>query len=154
MLNKKDLLVLSSLRKNARMTLTKMSRNIQIPISSIYDNIKGHEGNLIQKHTSLIDFSKIGFNTRATVLLKVKREEREQVKEYLIKNQHINTAHKINSGWDFMFEGIFRHIKDLEEFLEVLEDKFKVKQRQVYYIIEDIKREEFMADPNLVEVFQ
>jgi hypothetical protein len=46
-----------------------------------------------------------------------------------------------------MIEGIFKHIKDLEDFMEILEEKFPIKSKQVFYIIDDIKREEFMADP-------
>jgi len=51
-----------------------------------------------------------------------------------------------------MMEGIFKHIKDLEDFMENLEGRFPIKSKQVFYIIEDIKREGFMADPVLFDL--
>jgi DNA-binding Lrp family transcriptional regulator len=129
-----------------------MSKDIHMPISSIYDHIKEQEACLIQKHTTLIDFSKLGFNARANILLKVPKEQRQNIAEYLVKCQQINTAYKINSGWDFMLEGVFRDMKELEIFLENMEEKFKIKAKEVYYIIDDIKREEFLADPELIDI--
>ena len=50
-----------------------------------------------------------------------------------------------------MVEGIFRHIKDMEDFIERLEERFEIRDKRVYYIIEDIQREAFMADPQTVD---
>jgi hypothetical protein len=70
----------------------------------------------------------------------------------LAKNSNINSVYKTNNGFDFMMEGIFKHIKDLEDFMENLEGRFPIKSKQVFYIIEDIKREGFMADPVLFDL--
>jgi len=51
-----------------------------------------------------------------------------------------------------MIETIFKHIKELEDFIESLEEKFNIKEKQVYYLIEDIKRENFISDPETVEL--
>lgn len=151
-MKKKDLVIISHLRKNARETLTRMSRKTSIPVSTLYDKLKLHTGNLIKKNTALIDFSKIGFHARANVALKVDREQRQELKEFLLKNNNINSVYKINNGFDFLAECIFKHIKELEDFLESVDAKFKVRNRQVYYIIEDLKREDFLTDPELIDV--
>jgi hypothetical protein len=49
-----------------------------------------------------------------------------------------------------MIEGIFKHIKDMEDFIELLESKFKVMDHKSFFIIEDLKREAFMAEPDLI----
>ncbi|MBU1205214.1 MAG: Lrp/AsnC family transcriptional regulator [Nanoarchaeota archaeon] len=152
MINKKDLIVISYLRQNARETLTRLSRKTHIPVSTIYDKLKLHEHELITKYTSLLDFSKLGFNTRANVMLKVNRDKRDEVKDYLIKNHNVNSVCKINNGFDFMVDVIFKHIKDMEDFIENLEQRFDIKDRQVYYVIDDIKRESFMSDPAVLEM--
>jgi DNA-binding Lrp family transcriptional regulator len=74
------------------------------------------------------------------------------VKNFLLKEFNVNSVYKINSGYDFMIEGIFKHVKDMEDFIEKLDERFKLIEKQVYYVIEDIKREGFMADPQLVEM--
>lgn len=152
MLDKKELVIMSMLRQNSRETLTKMSRLSQIPVSTIYDKIKMHENGIILRHTCILDFAKLGFNTRANICLKVNKENRDELRDYLLKNQNINSVYKINNGFDYLIEAVFKHIKELEDFLELLDEKFKLKGRQVFYIIDDIKRESFMADPQVVEI--
>ena len=151
-MKQKDLLLLANLRQNARETLTKISKKTKIPISTIFDRLKYHENTIIKKHTTIIDFSKLGFSTRVTLTLKVNKDDKENIRDFLTKHQNVNSVYKINNGYDFLIEGIFRNIKDLEEFLENLEDKHKIKSKQVYYIVEDIQREDFMSDANIVEM--
>ncbi len=152
MINKKDLIVLSCLRQNARETLTRLSKKTRIPVSTIYDKLKIQENNIITKYTSLLDFSKLGFNTRAHLIIKVDRKHRDEFRDFLLKNHNINSVYKVNNGFDFMIDTIFRHIKDMEDFIEMLEEKFEVKDKQVYYLVDELKRESFMSDPDFIEV--
>lgn len=152
MIPEKDWQIVSHLRQDARQTLTEMSKKTKIPISTIYDRLKQFQSDLITKHTSLIDFAKIGFTARAQIIIKVAKEEREALKEYLVKHMNINNVYKINNNFDFMAEAVFRHIKDLEDFLDDMEDKFKIKTKMVFYIIEDVKRESFLSEPELLEM--
>lgn len=152
MLSKKELLLMAYLRQNARETLTKLSRKTNVPISTIYDKLKQYENDIIKKHTSLLDFNRLGYTTRATIMLKVDKEIKMDIREFLTNSRSINSIFKINNGFDFLLEGIFKEIKELEDFLDRLDEKFKIKNKQVYYIIEDIKREGFMADPTLLDM--
>jgi DNA-binding Lrp family transcriptional regulator len=127
-----------------------MSRKTGIPVSTIFDRLKFHEEGLITKHTSLLNFAKLGYNTRANISLKVNREDKEALMEFLSKHEAVNSLYKINNGFDFMLEGIFRQINDMEAFLDMLEQRFKIEGKQYYFIIEDLKRESFMANPNLI----
>jgi DNA-binding Lrp family transcriptional regulator len=129
------------------MKLTKMSKLTRIPVSTIFDRIKNNEGGIIEKHTTLIDFNKLGYNARAKIMLKVNKKDREPVKEYLMKNNSINSLYKINNGYDYMVETVFRNIRELEDFIDSIEDKFSIKAKQVFYIIEDLRKEEFLSNP-------
>ena len=152
MLPKKDLLILSELRSNSRETLTKISKNTGIPISTIFDKIKYYQGSLITKHTTLIDFSKLGFNARANIMVKVDRDKREEARKFLLSHQNINSVYKVSNGFDFLIEGIFKNVKEVEDFIDLLGGKFKLEQTQVYYIIEDIKKESFMNNNELLNL--
>ncbi|MCK5630482.1 MAG: hypothetical protein KAI26_07725 [Nanoarchaeota archaeon] len=146
MINKKDMLIISNLRKDARMNLTKMAKKTGIPVSTIFDKIRGFQNNIVTKHTTLINFDLLGYNTRSKILLKVGKEDKEALKAYLLKNHNINSFYRINNGYDFMIEGIFKNIKEMEEFLENLEGKFTIEKKEYFYIIDDMKREAFMED--------
>ena len=144
-MNQKDLIILRLLRTNARMSLTKISRRTNIPVSTIFDRLKFHERNLIKKHTCLLDFAKLGYNTTAKIVLRVEREDRQPLKEFLMKHTSVNSVYKITNGFDFMVEGIFRQVSDLEEFVEQLETKFKIQDKKYFFILEEIKREAFLS---------
>jgi len=150
MLNQKDLLLISNLRQNSRETLTRLSRKTRIPISTIYDKLKLYDGGIIKKHTSIIDFGKLGYNARVSILLRIDKEYRDEIREFLEKKDCINSVFKINNGYDFMVEGIFRDIRDVEDFLEILEDRFRIKSKQVYYVVDEIKREGFMTNSEYI----
>ena len=149
-MNQKDIKIIANLRQNARMPLTRMSRKTQIPVSTIFDRLKLNENQLIIKHTSLLDFNKLGYNTRANITLRVDREDKQALQEFLIKHQSVNSVYKINNGFDFMVEGIFKQIKDMEEFIEEVEKRFKILDKKSFFIIEDLKREAFMSNANLI----
>lgn len=150
MMNKKDILIISNLRIDARMPLTKMSRRTNIPVSTIFDRLKINENGLIKKHTCILDFSKLGYNVRANIAFKVETKDRESLKEYLLKHESANSVYKINNGFDFMIEGVFREIREMEDFIEDLEKRFRILDKRSFYIIEDLKREEFLSKPQII----
>lgn len=152
MLNQKELMIIASLRKNSRQSLTEMSKAIHIPISTIFEKLRMHEKTIIRKHTSLVDFSQLGFNTRAAIVIKAEKKDREALKEFLTKQPNVNSLYKTNSDFDFLIDAIFKDLKDLEKFMEIIDDKFEITEKKTYYIIDDIKREGFFSDPNLLDI--
>jgi len=143
-LNKKNLALLSQLRTNSRARLTEMSRTTGIPVSTIHDRLKaGFEGT-VTKMTALLDFRSLGYTARATIILKVDKDHRGAVSGFLSASPPVNNLFKINNGYDFMVEGVFLTLVDLENFIEDLEDRFAIRDKQVYYIIDEIEREKFL----------
>jgi len=148
---KKDIILMTFLRNNSRENLTKISRLTAIPVSTIFDRIREFEKELIKKHTSLIDFKKIGFDIKVNMLFKVNRDSREEFKEFLMKNENINSVFKVNNGFDFLVEAIFKDMNDLQRFNELLE-RFNIEAKQEMFILEDIKREGFLSDRTHAEL--
>jgi len=150
MLNKKDMQIITNLRQDARMNLTKMSRSTGIPVSTIFDRIKSYRNDIITKNTALIDFEKLGFNTRAKIIVKIARDDKAQFSDFIMRDFSINSVYRINNGFDFMIEAIFHNIKEMEEFIDKIEDKFKIENINYFYIIDDLKRESFLTDLSLL----
>ena len=141
-----DLRIVSHLRENSRMSLTQLSKSTGIPVSTIFERMKRNANNIIRKNTCLIDFSKVGMNTRAKIALKVSPDERVLVREFLEKNKNVNSLYKINNGYDYMLDVVFKNMKELEDFLELVDDKFKIKSKHVFYVIEEITQEKFLSN--------
>ena len=143
---RKDMIILSYLRHNARIQLTDLSRQSGIPVSTLFDKLKTTTP-FIRKYTTLVNFQQLGFATRAMVVLKVKKNNREEVSQFIHHHKSINTAFKINNGCDYILDVLFNDMKELEDFLEHIQEQFKVEKQQVYYILDILKQEDFLSSP-------
>lgn len=150
-LNDKKLILLSLLRKNNRQKLTNLSRQTHVPVSTIFDSLKNDFNRHIVKHTCLLDFTKIGFTVKAMVLIKFKPEEKASGISYLSKNLFVNSLSRINNGYDVSSEIICKDINALEEFLDDLELNCKIRKKDVFYLMNDIKREAFFSTPETLD---
>ncbi len=152
MLKKKDLKILSELRKNAREPLTEMSKKTSIPVSTIYTKLMAYRDSLIKKHTALLNYEELGYHTIAILFVSCEPEDVDKLKNSLVKSACVNSVFKLDDEYQFMAEAIFRHIKDADLFLEQLEQRFRIRQRRVFYIVRELKRESFLCDLELYEL--
>ncbi|MBW2971442.1 Lrp/AsnC family transcriptional regulator [Candidatus Woesearchaeota archaeon] len=144
MLKRKDLLILSYLRKNARQRLTSISRRTHIPVTTIYDNVRKYERKFIIKHASIVDFRKLGFNAKTNIALKV-NGSRAELLSYLQDHPNVNSLYRTDSEYDVLAELVFRELRDVDEFVETLKKRFPLEKSMVLNITDDLKREDFMS---------
>ena len=149
-MDKKELLILSQFRRNARENLTTASRKIHIPISTIYDRLRRYEGSVITKHTALIDFGKLGYGLKIQMVMKVHSKDKRRLQEFLSKHTRVNSLFTISNGFDFMIEVILKNLLEVSQFLESLE-QFEILDKHEFYVISDIKREDFLTDIELLD---
>jgi DNA-binding Lrp family transcriptional regulator len=131
------------------MKLTDMSRVTKIPVSTLFDKIKTYEGSLIKKHTSLVRFDMLGYQAKALVVFSAAPKDRQRLLELLDKSRNVNSLYKINNGWDYMAEVLFPGVKEVEDFIESIEEEIRLKGRKVFYVIDEIKRECFLSNPGV-----
>ena len=145
-LDLKDLKILRHLRKNARETLTRMSQETRVPISSIFDRLKRLEGiKVIKRYTALFDLKKMGIHCRVLLLIKIDESQRRDFEAYLTENPSVNSIARTITTHDFVAECLFHNIKDLESFIERVEKRYKGISISIHYIVKDLKRESFLA---------
>jgi len=146
----RDMLVLSHLRQNARRSLTQMSRYTRVPISTLHEIIKSKKN---WRYTVLTDFAQLGFQIKAHVYLKVRKDQKARLRDHLKASFDVNSLYKVNNGYDFVCEVVCKDLNSLEAFLEVVDDKFTVKSKDVHHVMEEIKKETFLAFPELLPSF-
>lgn len=144
--SEKSQLLLQHLRRNAREKLTEISKQTRIPISTLFDLLKELQQGPITKSTVLLDFSKLGYHTRAHVFLKVNKSQRENLCKHLSCHNNVNSVYKTQNDWDFIIETVHANIKELDCFLERLDQNFMVERQQIHHIVADIKKEGFMSN--------
>lgn len=142
---KKDLMLVTFFRKNCRENLTTISRATRMPVSTIFDKLKEFEKDLVSKHTTIVDFKKLGFDIKLSILFKIGKNSKEDFRKFLITNENVNTVLRINNGYDYMVEAIFRNMSGLQKFYEHM-DKFEIEEKKELFIIEDVLREAFLSD--------
>lgn len=136
-------MILNELRKNARISLLEVAKKTDIPLSTVYDKVNSYERGIIKKHTSIVDFSSIGYNARKIVALKINKESRQKIHDFLANHPNINSLYRINSGFDYLAEIVARDPGKIKDILEDLEAQKGVLSITGYDIIDDLKREAF-----------
>lgn len=134
------------LRQNSREKLTSVSKKTRIPVSTLYDQLKELEKKVITKHVSLVDFFELGYRAQAQILLKVGKGDREKVRKHLFCHANINTVYKTNHDFHFMVEGVFLNLRELDWFVEKLENDFDIENHRVHYLVEEVKKEGFLSE--------
>lgn len=144
-LKEKELKMIGHFRNNSRTSLTQMSKLTKIPVSTLFDKLKEYESkNLIRKHTSLLDFKMLGYDIRTQMLISAERDRKDELQKFLIMYPKVNTVFRVNNGFDFLIEAIFRNMAELDEFTTRL-DTFNLTEKKEFFIMEEMKREEFLA---------
>ena len=144
MISEKDLLILSHLRNNARQKLTEISKKTGIPVSTVHDRVRVHEEKTIKKHTSLLDYSKLGYNARINIAIRVDKDSKEALQKFLSEHESTNTLYKVNYSFDFLGEFIFKNLNEAHNFADHIEKNFNA-QTQLMNVIDEIKKEEFLT---------
>ena len=150
----KDLQMIGYFRNNSRTSLTKLSRITRIPVSTLFDKLKEYEkSNIIKKHTSLVDFKKLGYDVKTHMLITANKDMKDNMQRFLVQHPRVNSVFRINNGFDFLIEAIFRNMNELDEFVKSLEE-MNPKEKKEYFVMEDIKREEFLCYKDNLGILQ
>lgn len=145
-MKKTDITILSYLRQNGRMPLTELSRKIGLPISTLHERIKKHIKNELIKPIALLSFNQLGQTARAHVLLAVEQDDRAKLFSHLEHHPHVNSLFRINNGWNLLVECIFSDMHSLEDFIDKLENQFKITKKDIHYTLDELKREAFLRE--------
>lgn len=136
-------MILLHLREDARKSLTKISEQTEIPLTTVYDIVNRlKDKDIIHRYVPMIDFAKIGFSVRMSIALKA--DNKRDLLGFLISNANINSVHKVTGDYDFLADAVFQNMSDYEMFKEEIE-RFKLLKLREHHIIEEVKREGFSA---------
>ena len=142
-----DLKIIAKLRKNARNKVTNIAKDMKIPVTTIYDKIRSqYKKGIYTKHASLIDYSKLGYFANSFLTIKVEKNDREKLKNFLNAHPNINSIYRIDSGHDFMIETVFENVGKQRDFIDETENLFHINEIRPFTILQEIKKEGFLAE--------
>jgi DNA-binding Lrp family transcriptional regulator len=145
MISKKSLRILESLRKNCRKKLTSISKELDIPVSTIFDNLKSFERNGLVEHKALLNFKKMGYPFHVVVAIKADIRKEKDLKEYLALHKNINSIFKIDGDGDYLIEAVFQNYREYSSFITNIDLCFDLVDKSCYQIENVLQREDFLC---------
>ena len=143
-MKQKDLKILQELRRNSRQSITNIGNLAGVPLSSTFKKVNRIEKSFIRKYVSIVDFDRLGFSVRISLVLKSKN--RDELKNFLVGHPNVNSLYRISQDFDFFVETVFPNMLAFENFIEELNNF--VSEKKAFHIINDLRTEDFVFVEN------
>jgi DNA-binding Lrp family transcriptional regulator len=108
MLDKKDRIILSQLKENARQTTKTIAANIKMPRVTVHDRIKKMiDQGIIKSFCIIPDYEKIGFPTKVFIFISFKSEKnisQRELAKRIAKLNGIYEVHIISGEYDLLIK--------------------------------------------------
>lgn len=117
-----DLAILHSLVKNARITLSKMSEDIDVPDATISHRLKRLEREVIKGYTVILDPEKVGLEITAIIIIQTETEKHSAVKLALSKLDEVSEVYSVSGEYDLLTK-LWAH--NMEELNQIINSKIR-----------------------------
>jgi Lrp/AsnC family transcriptional regulator for asnA, asnC and gidA len=117
-----DLAILHSLVKNARITISKMSQEIDVPDATISHRLKRLEQAVIKGYTVILDPPTMGLEMTAIIIIQTETEKHSAVKIALSKLEEVSEVYSVSGEYDLLIK-LWAH--DMEELNHVINSKIR-----------------------------
>ena len=137
-----DLAILRSLIKNARITISKMSQDIDVPDATISNRLKKLEHDVIKRYTVLLDPDKFGLEITAIIIIQTETEKHSSVKMAISKLDEVSEVYSVSGEYDLLIK-LWAH--DVEELNQLINSKIRsidgVEDLTEMIVMERVKEE-------------
>jgi Lrp/AsnC family transcriptional regulator, regulator for asnA, asnC and gidA len=117
-----DMEILRSLVQNSRITISQMSKEIDVPDATISNRLKKLEKNVIKQYTLILDPEKLGLKVTAIIIVQTESEKHENVKKELSRLEEVSEVYSISGEYDILIK-LWAH--DLEELNREMDTKIR-----------------------------
>lgn len=112
-----DLAILRSLIKNSRITISQMSKEIDVPDATISNRLKKLEKDIIKRYTLILDWNKLGLDITAMIIIQTESEKHEHVKEQLSKLEEVSEVYSVSGEYDILIKLWVPGIEELNQLI-------------------------------------
>jgi Lrp/AsnC family leucine-responsive transcriptional regulator len=146
-MDEKDLKILKAIKKNARISLRKISEKTGIKLTSVFNRIKRMERGLIRGYTVDMDVKNLGLGVTAYVLVSYKRSAKTQqeIVKKLSTYPQISEASVITGDWDMLLKVVEKDVEALGKFITmVLREMPEISKTNTLVVFHTEKNENFL----------
>ncbi len=144
-MKQKEREIIHHLRKGKRVNISAIARELKLPISTVAESIKRIEEKYITKHTSLLDYNKIGYSANAFLAIKINRDQRRPFLDFLKKQACVNSIYSVNSGYNILAEIVCKDGLDMANWIEDVKSKFSTEVAH-FQVLKTEEKERFVPE--------
>lgn len=74
-------------------------------------------------------------------MFNVSKAKRDAFKRFLVRHPNVNAVYRINHSYDCLVEVVFKGMKELEGFVDDVKEKFSVRPRHTFDVVDAIKED-------------
>ncbi len=141
-IDEKSRKILKLLQENGRESIRKISNQLNLKPTSVFNRIKKLEESIINKYTILINKEALNYNVIAFVFISYKsgKENQEQLAEQLSKYQEITDVSIITGEWDLLIKIVEKNVKSLGNFItKILRNKEGIEKTNTIIVLNEVK---------------
>ncbi len=117
-----DSRIIHSLVKNARITLSQMSKEIDVPDATISNRLKKLDKTVIKQYTLKLDLDKFGLKVTAIIIIQTESEKHRNVELKLAKLEEVSEVYSISGEYDILIKV---WAQSLEELNNIVNNKIR-----------------------------
>jgi DNA-binding Lrp family transcriptional regulator len=137
-----DRRLLEILREDSRRRLKDLAVELSKPVSTIHERVrKLVRTRVIKKFTVEIDYSRLGYNIKALILLNVDGKHILDVEGDISRHPNVEAVYDITGEFDVAVIASFKSISELDEFVKWLLKHPYIKQSRTSIIFRVAKEE-------------
>lgn len=114
-----DMEILELLKINSRVTVSDVSKKINLSIPAVSDRMKKlEEKGVIQQYTTILSRKEMGYGILAFIFVSIERTESAAIFKEKIQNfKHVLECHHIAGEFDYLLKVTAKDTEDLETFI-------------------------------------
>lgn len=112
-----DLAILRSLIKNSRITISQMSKEIDVPDATISNRLKKLEKEVIKRYTMIPYWHKLGIDLTAIIIIQTESENHALVKEKLAQLEEVSEVYSVSGEYDILIKVWVPGLEELNQLI-------------------------------------
>ena len=143
-MNQKERDIINYLRTNGkRPNISRVARELKLPISTVSERIKNIEKKYILKHSPLLDYKKAGYFANVFLAVKVDSKQRRPFLDFLKNQSCVNSIYCVNSSYNFLIEVVCKDSLDLVNWVDKFKKRFSAELTQ-FQVLKTEEKEKFV----------
>ncbi len=142
-LDELDLRIISILMQDARKSVREIARELGVSPATVHNRLKKlQESGVIKGFMPIVDFSKLGYQITAVIMISVEGHRLRELEEELKEIKNVTAIYDITGEFDILVIAKFKNVQSLDFFVKDLLEREGIK-KTVTHIAFNVVKEDF-----------